>query len=153
MLLSKFVHFFCYVLTAVMMAARSLIQVYRHSNPELLHKKDRVWIWNEAQFLTARNMLEAIIFTPGLVAEELVLFEDQTGNQEGRGCVGVEGPRSFSSLFTDALIQRQVMIFSYLLVNTLLTMKVISGQNTSESLVDSWRLATICLKRIGKKSI
>ncbi|XP_076447026.1 protein SDA1 homolog [Babylonia areolata] len=26
---------------AVMMAARSLIQVYRHSNPELLHKKDR----------------------------------------------------------------------------------------------------------------
>ncbi|KAK7097160.1 protein SDA1 homolog [Littorina saxatilis] len=26
---------------AVLMAARSLIQVYRHSNPELLHKKDR----------------------------------------------------------------------------------------------------------------
>ena len=104
-------------------------------------------------FVSTRNMLEAVIFTPGLVAEELVLFEDQTGNQEGRGCVGVEGPRSFSSLFTDALIQRQVMIFSYLLVNTLLTMKVISGQNTSESLVDSWRLATICLKRIGKKSI
>ena len=34
--------FFMFIITAVMMAARSLIMLYRKVNPELLHRKDKV---------------------------------------------------------------------------------------------------------------
>ena len=40
-----------YFITAVMMAARSLIVLYRKVNPELLHRKDKV-----CSFLSLRNI-------------------------------------------------------------------------------------------------
>nr|KAG5707779.1 hypothetical protein BaRGS_015939 [Batillaria attramentaria] len=67
---------------AVIMAARSLIQVYRHSNPELLHKKDRgkpTEATKEHRSL-AYGEKATRDFIPG--ADILLKAEEQTQEQE-----------------------------------------------------------------------
>lgn len=45
-LLQDLVQYKTYRNKAVMMASKSLIQLFRAINPSLLHKKDRVWIFD-----------------------------------------------------------------------------------------------------------